>query len=142
MIPPSRNGVPLRKNNEYRLSLPYQDGAMDAYGARLRKQSQHSDPTNGSSLPPNWILQTTEDGSEFYYYNHVTGEMRSTHPADLSESEFEEDVSYDVNGSVDDDDDDDEDDTFDFKSVDSRPWDERSVIDAFEDSTIPDKVNK
>ncbi|KAI8391127.1 SH3 domain-containing protein, partial [Radiomyces spectabilis] len=56
------HAVPLRRNNEYRLSLPM---------------------TNiGTTLPPNWSLQMTEDKSGCYFYNHATGEMRSTHPDD------------------------------------------------------------
>ncbi|KAI8147642.1 SH3 domain-containing protein, partial [Fennellomyces sp. T-0311] len=38
-------------------------------------------------LPANWTLQLTEDGSDCYYYNTLTGDMRSTHPDDASESE-------------------------------------------------------
>ncbi|KAI9264221.1 SH3 domain-containing protein [Phascolomyces articulosus] len=69
------------------------------------------------SLPPQWTLQLTEDGTDCYYYNTTTGEMRSTHPDDASESELEDGLSY-ANGSIDDDD-------YDFKSVDSRlPWDD------------------
>lgn len=67
--------------------------------------------------------------------------MRSTHPDDRhSESEYEDDaVSYGVNGSIDEDD---NDDTYDFKSVDSRPWDERSAADRLDDVSFPDKVTR
>lgn len=80
-------------------------------------------------LPPNWSLQMTEDGSECYYYNHVTGEMRSTHPEDISDTEIDDNASY-ANGSIDEE----EEEDFDFKSVDSRPWEERTPDD------IPEKV--
>ncbi|KAI9006686.1 SH3 domain-containing protein [Phycomyces nitens] len=46
----------LRRNNEYRLSLASQG------------------PSSG------WTLQQTEDGSDCYFYNQATGEMRSSHP--------------------------------------------------------------
>ncbi|KAL0091414.1 SH3 domain-containing protein, partial [Phycomyces blakesleeanus] len=49
-----------RRNNEYRLSLASQ----------------------GPSTNTSWTLQQTEDGSDCYFYNHVTGEMRSSHPGD------------------------------------------------------------
>lgn len=75
----------------------------------------------------------TEDGSECYYYNHVTGEMRSTHPEDVSDTEIDDNASYGVNGSIDDEEEEEED--YDFKSVDSRPWEERTP-----DDSTPEKV--
>ncbi|KAI8890855.1 SH3-domain-containing protein, partial [Backusella circina FSU 941] len=35
-----------------------------------------------ASLPSNWTLQTKSDGTPGYYYNSVTGEIRSTYPDD------------------------------------------------------------
>jgi hypothetical protein len=40
-----------------------------------------------NGLPPNWVKQTTEDGSGFYYYNMVTHKMRYTHPNEPEEEE-------------------------------------------------------
>lgn len=42
-----------------------------------------------TSLPPNWSIQNREDGSASYYFNTLTGEMRSTYPYDDSTSIFE-----------------------------------------------------
>jgi son of sevenless-like protein len=44
--------------------------------ALLNNQHQTAQPKS------NWILQTTEDGSEVYYYNEVTKEMRYSLPSD------------------------------------------------------------
>ncbi|KAG2218747.1 hypothetical protein INT45_003065 [Circinella minor] len=95
--------------------------ASTAFNRHSRKDSVNSFTKDNNkklrSLPPNWTLQLTEDGTDCYYYNNTTGEMRSSHPDDASESEFEDELSY-ANGSV-------EEDDYDFKSVDSRlPWDD------------------
>jgi hypothetical protein len=41
-----------------------------------------SDTTKRTSLPPNWSIQIRKDGSASYYFNTLTGEMRSTYPYD------------------------------------------------------------
>ncbi|KAI7874098.1 ras GEF [Lichtheimia hyalospora FSU 10163] len=125
VTPRTKNGVPLRTNNDYRLSLPYQ-GLDPPVLSKPSMAQVKSKPM----LPPNWSLQMTEDGSECYYYNHVTGEMRSTHPEDSSDAENDDNASYGVNGSIDDE----EEEDYDFKSVDSRPWEERTPDD------IPEKI--
>lgn len=61
-----------------------------------------------NGLPPNWVKQTTEDGSGFYYYNIVTHKMRYTHPnepdedeeslGDLSDDEIHDFTGYNGNG--------------------------------------------
>lgn len=48
----------------------------------------HSTHDRRTSLPPNWSIQDKEDGTASYYFNTLTGEMRSTYPYD--------DTFYDV----------------------------------------------
>ena len=160
VTPRTRNGVPLRKNSEYRLSLPYTNNidivehpqyqsttitTTTTSNRHSRKDSANSLTKDNSkqlrSLPPNWTLQLTEDGTDCYYYNNSTGEMRSSHPDDASESEFEDGASY-ANGSI-------EEDDYDFKSVDSRlPWDDAPLppqpptapLDRLDNLSNPEKV--
>lgn len=131
-VPRTRNGVPLHRNTEHRLSLPYDDtNGFD------HTEVQES-PSTTSILPRGWSVQMTEDGSGTYYYNHETGEMRSSHPDDISESEYEENASVGtMNDSSEDED------SFDFKSIDSprSPWESRTNgIDKSEDIASPEKV--
>ncbi|KAF7725698.1 hypothetical protein EC973_009415 [Apophysomyces ossiformis] len=49
---------------------------------RMRLSMNSLDPVPTSPGQSNWILQTTEDGSETYYYNIVTKEMRYSVPPD------------------------------------------------------------
>ncbi|ORX52680.1 ras GEF [Hesseltinella vesiculosa] len=58
-----QHSVPLQKNPQFRLSLPYDHGLEDS-----------------EQLPAHWIMETTEDGSDIYYYNEITGEMRAEPP--------------------------------------------------------------
>ncbi|KAI9260691.1 SH3 domain-containing protein, partial [Phascolomyces articulosus] len=52
----------------------------------IQNQHNNDDLLNDSSYlkeqRSDWILQTTEDGSEVYYYNTVTKEMRYSVPTD------------------------------------------------------------
>ncbi|KAG0180775.1 hypothetical protein DFQ29_010159 [Apophysomyces sp. BC1021] len=122
VTPRLRHGVPLRRNNEYRLSLPYQPSGLTLPEI---------------NVPPTWTLQLTEDGTGRYFYNHMTGEMRSSLPEDV---EFDEDYSlHRLNGSIDSSH---SDDPFDLKSVDSRLFDERSLSDKLEDVAFPEKVTR
>lgn len=95
-------------------------------------RNQPNTPTpsisNSSSLPPNWIVEMTEDGTGCYYYNKLTGEMRTNPPllqhnapapASSSSSSIMDSFTYgDMESTIDNDDVDD--DEFDFQSVDSR----------------------
>jgi hypothetical protein len=54
-------------------------GLTDLFDDRIEGQSS---PTKIHSLPVNWSIQTKEDGSASYYFNTITGEMRSTYPYD------------------------------------------------------------
>jgi hypothetical protein len=47
------------------------------------------DVNKRASLPANWSIQNREDGSASYYFNTLTGEMRSTYPYDDSTSFYE-----------------------------------------------------
>ncbi|KAI9320783.1 ras guanine nucleotide exchange factor domain-containing protein [Dichotomocladium elegans] len=119
--PRTKNGVPLRTNNEYRLSLPYQgiDPLLDAADIE-KSMALDASGQQKSTLPPNWSLQMTEDGTECYFYNHITGEMRNSHPEDVSESEIDDIGSYGGNASMDGD----NDGSYDFESVGSQTWED------------------
>lgn len=60
-------------------------GMTDLFDDRVGGHSTHDRRT---SLPPNWSIQDKEDGTASYYFNTLTGEMRSTYPYD--------DTFYDV----------------------------------------------
>ncbi|ORZ00224.1 ras guanine nucleotide exchange factor domain-containing protein [Syncephalastrum racemosum] len=131
-IPRTRNGVPLHRNNEHRLSLPYNDTTG------FDHTETPECPSTTSALPQGWSVQMTEDGSGTYFYNHETGEMRSSHPDDISESEYEENASI---GSLNDSSEDE--DSFEFKSIDSprSPWEgSTNGISKSEDIASPEKI--
>ncbi|ORZ25027.1 ras guanine nucleotide exchange factor domain-containing protein [Absidia repens] len=75
---PSRLDHNTTTNNNDQTNMVYKAHHNDT----LLKQQQQQQPQQ--IIPPktNWILQTTEDGSEVYYYNVVTKEMRYSLPAD------------------------------------------------------------
>ncbi|KAF7732081.1 hypothetical protein EC973_006336 [Apophysomyces ossiformis] len=126
VTPRLRHGVPLQRNNEYRLSLPYQPSGFEIPDIHL---------------PGAWSLQLTEDGTGRYFYNQMTGEMRSDLPenADLVDDHYQYPIHHRHNGSIDSTQSDD--DAFDFRSVDSRLLDERSLSDKLEEDVVfPDKV--
>ncbi|KAI8645286.1 ras guanine nucleotide exchange factor domain-containing protein [Parasitella parasitica] len=54
-----------------------------------RVGSSGNEGSKRTSLPPNWSIQNREDGSASYYFNTITGEMRSTYPYDDSGSFYE-----------------------------------------------------
>ncbi|CAO3631141.1 unnamed protein product [Cunninghamella blakesleeana] len=130
-----KNGVPLQQNKDHRLSLPYNHN----YEIENIQQSsspiisRNQPPTPNPSLPPNWIVEMTEDGTGCYYYNKLTGEMRTNPPINNTSNSptnnnnnnnmnnnnsIMESYSYeDMESTIDNDVDDDE---FDFQSVDSR----------------------
>ncbi|KAI8969091.1 ras guanine nucleotide exchange factor domain-containing protein [Mycotypha africana] len=57
--------------------------SLQASDILQRQQRQQESPPSSPSSSSPWILQTTEDGSEQYYYNTLTQEMRYSMPPDL-----------------------------------------------------------
>ncbi|ORZ20438.1 ras guanine nucleotide exchange factor domain-containing protein [Absidia repens] len=76
MLRVPKNGVPLQRNQEHRISLPY-NHTIDIQQHQQR-QYQYINPE--PSLPANWIMEMTEDGTDCYYYNKLTGEMQTLPP--------------------------------------------------------------
>ncbi|KAH8549637.1 ras guanine nucleotide exchange factor domain-containing protein [Umbelopsis sp. PMI_123] len=81
-----------RSKEQLRLSLASSDRSYSATPTTARSRSRattnHSESSSmKNGLPPNWVKQTTEDGSGFYYYNMVTHKMRYTHPNEPEEEE-------------------------------------------------------
>jgi son of sevenless-like protein len=129
--------VPLQRNQEYRLSLPYNN----TIEVNLHQQQQQQPDL---SQPSNWIMEMTEDGTDCYYYNKLTGEMRTTPPTHIErlnntqqqqqqqQQQLDNDSGDSRNGHSDDDDDDDDDDENDDDSVfsahDNNDFDFQSVI--------------
>lgn len=70
---------------QLRLSLHASDMILNKSNAPISSSSSHS---NNQS---EWILQTTEDGSEQYYYNIRTHEMRHSIPPEGYVTTEEED---------------------------------------------------
>ncbi|RUP43057.1 hypothetical protein BC936DRAFT_137699, partial [Jimgerdemannia flammicorona] len=56
----------------------------------------------GADLPADWVLQQTEDGMGYYYFNTVTEEMRWEHP--LEQARVRSGAGERSNGSISDDD--------------------------------------
>ncbi|KAL7321682.1 hypothetical protein PS15m_001427 [Mucor circinelloides] len=54
-----------------------------------RVGSSGNEASKRISLPPNWSIQNREDGSASYYFNTLTGEMRSTYPYDDAASYYD-----------------------------------------------------
>ncbi|KAK4511254.1 uncharacterized protein ATC70_012469 [Mucor velutinosus] len=54
-----------------------------------RVGSNGNESSRRTSLPPNWSIQNREDGSASYYFNTLTGEMRSTYPYDDTASYYD-----------------------------------------------------
>lgn len=69
-----------------RLSLAASDMLFTKTDAHPKTQSPNKEQSN-------WILQTTEDGSEVYYYNVITKEMRYSAPYEESKYKFTNDFS-------------------------------------------------
>ncbi|CAO3629703.1 unnamed protein product [Cunninghamella echinulata] len=130
-----KNGVLLQQNKDHRLSLPYNhhfemenNNQQTASLSRNQPTTPTPSTSTSSSLPPNWIVEMTEDGTGCYYYNKLTGEMRTSPPllhhntpapASSSSSSIMDSFTYgDMESAIDNDDVDD--DEFDFQSVDSR----------------------
>lgn len=117
--------MPLQRNQAYRLSLPYND----TIEVNLHQQQQQQQRKPDLSLPSNWIMEMTEDGSDCYYYNKLTGEMRTTPPThderfNTIQQQLDNDSGDSRHGHSDDDDDDDDsvfsahdNNDFDFQSV-------------------------
>ncbi|KAL9553698.1 hypothetical protein MBANPS3_003175 [Mucor bainieri] len=62
----------------------------DKVGSSGNNNNNNDDTSNKrTSLPPNWSIQDRDDGSSSYYYNTLTGEMRSTYPYDDAASFYE-----------------------------------------------------
>jgi hypothetical protein len=53
-----------------------------------------------NSLPPNWSIQNNKDGAASYYFNTITGEMRSTYPYDNFDQQQNGSISSDEDESV------------------------------------------
>jgi len=110
---PQYHELSARSKEQLRLSLASSDRSYSATPTKARSRSRAAvDPPESSSmrngLPPNWVKQTTEDGSGFYYYNIATHKMRYTHPnepdedeeslGDLSDDEIHDFTGYNGNG--------------------------------------------
>ncbi|ORZ06664.1 ras guanine nucleotide exchange factor domain-containing protein [Absidia repens] len=153
-----QDSVPLQRNQEYRLSLPYnhtidiniqqQQQQQQEQNHRKQRQQQKKQQQTRVALPANWIMEMTEDGTDCYYYNKLTGEMQISPPAQpsslSSSSNLESGLNDNSNESTDDMDDDFsnqdkyEEEDFDFQSVSSQV-DEResTVYDEEHSSMLP-----
>ncbi|CAO3594389.1 unnamed protein product [Absidia cylindrospora] len=139
-----RDGVPLQRNQEYRLSLPY-NNTIDI-NIQQQQQQQKQQQQTRVALPANWIMEMTEDGTDCYYYNKLTGEMQISPPALpsslSSSSNLESGLKVNSNESTDDMDDDFsnqdkyEEDDFDFQSVSSQLDEKESYVDDEENSNM------
>jgi hypothetical protein len=122
--------VPLQRNQEYRLSLPYND-TIEANLHQQQQQQQHQQQQHDLSLPSDWIMEMTEDCTDCYYYNKLTGEMRTTPPShserfNNTQPQQRENGSGDSRHGHSDDDDDDDDDSV-FSAHDNNDFDFQSV---------------
>lgn len=71
----------LQHQQQLRLSLAADNMLLHNHTTNIGLK----DHDTAQAEPSNWILQTTEDGSEVYYYNTVTKEMRySVPPEEMS----------------------------------------------------------
>jgi hypothetical protein len=88
---PQYREISPRSKEQLRLSLASSDRSYTATPTKSRSRTNTAERYENSSirngLPPNWVKQTTEDGTSFYYYNVVTHKMRYTHPDEGDEDE-------------------------------------------------------
>ncbi|KAJ2962862.1 hypothetical protein NQZ79_g2056 [Umbelopsis isabellina] len=88
---PQFREISPRSKEQLRLSLASSDRSYTATPTKSRSRTntteRYDSPSMRNGLPPNWIKQTTEDGTSFYYYNVVTHKMRYTHPDEGDEDE-------------------------------------------------------
>lgn len=88
---PQFREISARSKEQLRLSLASSDRSYTATPTKSRSRTNTTERYESSSirngLPPNWIKQTTEDGTSFYYYNVITHKMRYTHPDEGEEDE-------------------------------------------------------
>ncbi|KAG2185995.1 hypothetical protein INT43_002433 [Umbelopsis isabellina] len=88
---PQFREISARSKEQLRLSLASSDRSYTATPTKSRSRTntteRYESPSIRNGLPPNWIKQTTEDGTSFYYYNVVTHKMRYTHPDEGEEDE-------------------------------------------------------
>jgi hypothetical protein len=89
---PQFHELTARSKEQLRLSLASSDRSYSVTPTKSRSRSiatvdrpEQSNMRNG--MPPNWVKQTTEDGTGYYYYNVVTHKMRYTHPDEGDEDE-------------------------------------------------------
>ncbi|KAI9307840.1 hypothetical protein BJ944DRAFT_274461 [Cunninghamella echinulata] len=81
----------IRPQQQLRLSLNatdmdhlsyYEEPLEHSHQSYHYQQQQQQQPQQNGGTKSDWILQTTEDGSEVYYFNVVTKEMRNSLPPD------------------------------------------------------------
>lgn len=59
-----------------------------------QEQQKYQYASPAPSLPSSWIMDMTEDGTDCYYYNKLTGEMRTSPPPTSSSALDLEPLSY------------------------------------------------